>query len=84
VESWGGVVIANRNGIGYCVPIDSETNSIKHYMKYSIKNQSGIVIFTNLSRSTSLLGYDWNDNYGHITDSTIKAEGWTVVEDGKK
>ena len=49
-------------------------------MKYNIRNNAGQIIYTNLVRSTRLQGYDWNDNHGHITDSLIKAEGWTVEE----
>jgi hypothetical protein len=47
-------------------------------MKYNIRNSAGEVIYTNLVRSSRIQGYDWNDNYGHITDSLISHEQWSV------
>lgn len=47
--------------------------------KFNITDANGRVIYKNLVRSTQLCGYDWNDNAGHVTDSTIRFEGWKVV-----
>lgn len=47
--------------------------------KYNIADRTGRVLYTNLVRSARIQGYDWNDNHGHVTDSLLKFEGWTVI-----
>jgi hypothetical protein len=46
-------------------------------MKYQIKDTAGKVIYINLVRTGNFPGYVWPD-CGHITDSLIKFEKWTV------
>jgi len=47
---------------------------------YKIYNLDGAILYTNLSRSNVVIGYDWGDGHGHVTDSTIKFQKWKVVE----